>query len=224
MKLDYDWDRDGAQRELQRALQLNPGSSWVHHWYAHSLEAQNRLEDAMKEMRAALDLDPLSIPINWDIGTELLSAKRTADAVEHLKKANDLFPNNPVIGYLRAEALYRQGQPESAHRVIEALKASEPEMMKQPFFVAFLGIAAGREGRIEEARRVLGQLEQVAKTQYVEPFVMLELCFVVKDHNRLNVWIKRMEEERSTMFVYLPLLAQFFENDPGVESLITKNR
>src|SRR5262249_30492315 len=41
VKLDYDWDREGAQRELQRAIQLNPGSSWVHHWYAHSLEAQN---------------------------------------------------------------------------------------------------------------------------------------------------------------------------------------
>src|SRR5581483_10191352 len=66
VKLDFDRDREGAQREFLRAMQLNPGFAYARHWYAHSLEAQGRLTEAIPEMRRALELDPLSIPINWD--------------------------------------------------------------------------------------------------------------------------------------------------------------
>ena len=52
-KLDYERDRGGGQREFLLALQLNPGFGWARHWYAHSLEAQDRMEDALREMRAA---------------------------------------------------------------------------------------------------------------------------------------------------------------------------
>src|SRR5579883_555332 len=53
VKLDFDRDRDAGQREFIRAIQLNPGLGYAHHWYAHSLEAQGRLEEAMVEMKKA---------------------------------------------------------------------------------------------------------------------------------------------------------------------------
>ena len=63
VKLDYEWNREAGQREFQKSLQLNPGSGWAHHWYAHSLETQGRIEDAMKEMRTALALNS-SMPMS----------------------------------------------------------------------------------------------------------------------------------------------------------------
>jgi hypothetical protein len=39
-------------------MQLNSGSAYARHWYAHSLEAQHRLPEAMIEMRKALEMDP----------------------------------------------------------------------------------------------------------------------------------------------------------------------
>ncbi len=77
-------------------MQLNPGSGYVHHWFAHSLEAQGKLDQAMREMRASLALDPLSLPIHWDVAHELILAKRYDEALSHLKQSLELFRNHPI--------------------------------------------------------------------------------------------------------------------------------
>lgn len=221
VKLDYEWDRDGAQRELQKALQLNPGSGWVHHWYAHSLETQNRLYDAMREMRTALDLDPLSIPINWDIGSELLYARRYPEALRHVDKAMELFPNVPLFGFEKAEAYYCTGDSKAAHAVVQKMKSAGPEILDDPFFIAFFGSAAAREGRRAEALQTLDRLERLRKKQYVEPIMAIELCSALNDRERLGVWMKRASEERSTLYLYLPLLERIFDNNPGTRALLS---
>ncbi len=218
VKLDYDWDPGGAQRELRRALDLNPGSGWVHHWYAHSLEAQGKLDDAMKEMRAALDLDPLSVVIYWDIGSELLMAKRYDDALTLLAKANDLFPNFPIILFEQAEAYYRKGDHAASERAMETFKSTHPEMAKDPTMLALLASAAARAGRREEARRMLDQVEQFHRTQYVEPVLALAVCETLGDRAAVRRWLDRARQERSTMFLYAPLETYFYNDDPEAKT------
>lgn len=203
VKLDYDRDREGAQREFLRARQLNPGSGYAQHWYAHSLESQGKLQETMREMRIARDLDPLSIPINWDIAGELLEAGRPDEALLELKKDNELFPNVPIFSYLEAQAWWRKGDLESAHRTLETLRSAQPDLAKDPTFLAVFGADAGRQGRPAEARRILDRLEQMHRTQYVEPVMVLELCAALKDTRAFELWLKRADEERSTFFVYL---------------------
>jgi TolB-like protein/Tfp pilus assembly protein PilF len=212
VKLDYDWDPDGAQRELRRALDLNPGSGWVRHWYAHSLEAQGRLDEAMREMRAALDLDPLSVVIYWDIGNELLTAKRYDEDLALLARANELFPNFPIVLWEQAEAYYQKGDHDSWRRTIETIRSSHPEMIKDPSFLAWLGSASARDGRRAEAQQILDQVEQFHRTQYVEPLMVLGLCLTLGDKTAFHRWLARARDERSTMFLYAPL-ATFFYND-----------
>jgi TolB-like protein/Flp pilus assembly protein TadD len=224
VSLDYDWDRDAAQREFLRALELNPGSGWAHHWYAHSLETQGRLDEAMKEMRAALALDPLSLAIYWDIGTELITARRYDDALAHLKKGDDLFPNFWLLSWEKAEVYYAKHDLPSANREIEKMKASNPELAGVPSFIAILGTFAARDGRRAEARQLLDRLEQLHKTQYVEPFLVIEMASALGDRERLRVWLQRLVEERSSLYLYLPLSASYFDPSPELDALIAKIR
>lgn len=216
VKLDYDRDRGGAQREFVRAIQLNPGSGYAHHWYAHSLEAQGHLEEAMKEMRAALDLDPLSLPINWDIASEMECAGRYDEALQRLQKATELFPNNPVLAFLQLEAYYKKGDRERARRVVESLRASQPEMAQDPMFLSMTGIEAALEGRRGETRQILDRFERLRQTQYVDPFMAILLCSALNDKKQLLLWLKRADEERSTMFVYLPMMKDLYGLDPAI--------
>lgn len=222
VKLDYEWDREGAQREFHRALQLDPGSGWVHHWVAHSLEAQGRLDEAMKEMRAALALDPLSIPIHWDIGNELLSAGRFDEAVKFLDHAKELFPAYPIIEWESAAAQYHKGDRQTAIRIVDTLLAENPELTKEPAFLALKGTAAMWAGRRAEAQQILDQLEQIRKTRYVEPFTILELCSALGDHDKLMVWIRRAYDDRSSSFLYTPLMGYLYDNDAGVKAFLAK--
>lgn len=215
VKLDYDRDREGGQREFLRAIQLNPGSGYAHHWYAHSLEVQGRLDEARKEMRAALDLDPLSIPINWDIGSELLCAGKVDEALRHLKKAADLFPNIPVFAFLQVSAYAYKGEGEPAKRLVESLKTTQPGMADDPLFLSTYGMEAVLNGRHSEALAILDRMERLRQTRYVDAFMALPLCAALHDRRRERLWLARGEEERSSMFVYLPMMQAFYHLDPA---------
>ncbi len=205
VKLDYDGDIEGAQREVRRALEINPNFGWARHWLAHTLEAQQHFDEAMKEMRAALSLDPLSVPIQWDIGNELLLTGRYADADRQLKQAAELFPNVSTIAYMRMEALVREGKLGEAKQLMESVKKSSPDDMKQPFFIAYEATLEVYSGHPEPGRKALAELEDLRKKIYVEPFSVLELCAALHDEKALELWRGRMREERSTLYAYMPV-------------------
>ncbi|MBZ5607099.1 MAG: tetratricopeptide repeat protein [Acidobacteriia bacterium] len=222
VKMDFEWDLEGARREFQRALQLDPGSGWVHHWVAHSLEAQGRLDDATKEMQVALALDPLSIPIHWDIANELLAARKFDDAVKFLEHAEELFPGYPIIEWERAAAYELRGDRRRAVGIVETLLAQNPDLTKEATFLGLKGMAAAWAGRPAEARAILTELEQIRKKQYVEPLTTLLLCSALGDHDSLMLWIKRAYEDRSTMYLYAPMSWFFYNDDAGVKAFLEK--
>jgi eukaryotic-like serine/threonine-protein kinase len=210
VKLDYDWDRAGAVQELERALQLNPGSAWAHHWYGHALETQSRFDEGTEQLRMALALDPLSIPLYWDVGNELIGAKRYDDALQLLAKATELFPNVAFLLMEKAVAFYGKNDVSSAHGVVEEMRSLGPGVMDDPLFISFFGAAAVREGRRAEGARALDRLEQLHGKQYVEPAMAMWLCVALKDEKRRKVWEQRLLDERSAIFLYQPLFERFW--------------
>src|SRR5262249_23097190 len=44
VKNHYDWDWPGAERELKRAIELNPNYATAHQWYSSHLEATGRMD------------------------------------------------------------------------------------------------------------------------------------------------------------------------------------
>ncbi len=62
------WDWPTAERELNRAIELNPNSAVAHHWKGVYLSIRGRLNEAKTEMYRALELDPLSLIVMTDIG------------------------------------------------------------------------------------------------------------------------------------------------------------
>ncbi len=68
VKSTQDWDWAGAEREFQRAINLNPRYASAHHWYAMScLVPLARLDEAMEELLRAQALDPVSSIISREI-------------------------------------------------------------------------------------------------------------------------------------------------------------
>src|SRR5262249_20217932 len=63
-----DWDFAGSERELRRAIQLNPGYATAHHWYAYRLLAAGHSARAVSEVRRAREIDPTSLVVNRDVG------------------------------------------------------------------------------------------------------------------------------------------------------------
>lgn len=93
MKMTQDWDFDGAERALQRALELDPDSALAHRDYAIFLNSMGRFDESLAEIRNALRLEPTSVLNNRLYGMILFYARRFNEATAQLERTVDLDPD-----------------------------------------------------------------------------------------------------------------------------------
>src|SRR5438876_3143529 len=90
----YDWDAPAAERELRRAIELNPRVANAHYFYANCLTAHGRLAEALAEARRAHELDPLNPEVATGLPWALYVARRYDEAIAVQQKSLDLDPGS----------------------------------------------------------------------------------------------------------------------------------
>src|SRR4029453_3777761 len=56
VNLRYDWDWSATEREIKRAIALNPNYATTYHWYADYLVVMGRLDEAMFQLNKPQNL------------------------------------------------------------------------------------------------------------------------------------------------------------------------
>lgn len=93
VRVNYDHDWDGAEKEFRRAIELNPNYATGHQWYASFLVSMKRLQQAEAEIDKASMLDPLSLIINATRGETRYMAGDSISAIKLCLHAQELDPN-----------------------------------------------------------------------------------------------------------------------------------
>jgi TolB-like protein/Tfp pilus assembly protein PilF len=89
-------DLESAERELSRALDLNPNYTMALVWHGLVLTAQGRYADAAARNREAFRLDPLSPIVNTNVGFDALRFGDLAESRTRFSAAMEIDPNFPV--------------------------------------------------------------------------------------------------------------------------------
>ena len=89
LKLHYEWDFDGAERDFRRAVELDPNIANT--GYAALLSVRGRFDEAIAESKIALEIDPNSIGVNRDHGRILYLARRYDEAIIHFQRHSEVF-------------------------------------------------------------------------------------------------------------------------------------
>lgn len=106
---DFEWKHDEAEREYQRATELNPNYATAHHWHAEHLAAMGKRKEALDEIKTALEVDPLSLIING-IAAAIYGLNGDYDrSLEQAKKTVDMDPNFQRSHIYLGEAYQRKG-------------------------------------------------------------------------------------------------------------------
>ena len=72
-RMNFDWDWAGAEKDLKKAVELNPNSVLALDAYTNFLQiVGDRPEEAVELLKRALDIDPLSPGLHHDLGTTYL--------------------------------------------------------------------------------------------------------------------------------------------------------
>ncbi|MFL5617332.1 MAG: protein kinase domain-containing protein [Gemmatimonadaceae bacterium] len=174
----------GAERELLRALELNPGNG-PRGWYALLLAGMGRVDEAVQQNRRVTELDPFSL-LGSVNGAWLRYVARDYDgAIEESRRAleiNDAWaPAYSELGLIYAQ----KGMDDAATRA--ASKAVELGGPQVSAWQANLAYVHARAGRRAEAERFL----KLAKTHPWEGFTIARAYVGLGEPDSAFAWLDR---------------------------------
>lgn len=185
VKLSFDWDWPGAEREFRRALELNPNLASGHAGYAHYLLTLGRSEEAIQELGQLYNVDPLFPQSHVGLPYTLWSLRLYEEAVEAAKKGDD----QRVIALSRIE----QGrQDEAVAAADRGMKAA-----RNPVILAQLAYVYARAGMKDKARTILNGLEAQVKQRYVCGFNVACVYVGLDEKENAYAWLERAYRDRS---------------------------
>jgi TolB-like protein/Flp pilus assembly protein TadD len=165
----FEFDRAGGEKELRRAIELNPNYATAHHWLGLDLLAvTKRFDEAISEMKRAEELDPLSAVISADAGLVFILARRYDEAIAQTKRALSLEPNFFNALYTLGYAYDGKGMHTEA--IVEYRKALD--LNNDPYAKAFLVRSLAKSGRRADALKLLEELKSEATTRYVPNYCL----------------------------------------------------
>jgi tetratricopeptide (TPR) repeat protein len=88
----WEWDVPTAEREFQRAIELNPKDAEAHHWYATALLTLSRYPEAIEQIEIARKLDPQSSSVAADRAIILYGSGRKEEGVALLEELQTAEP------------------------------------------------------------------------------------------------------------------------------------
>ena len=214
------WDWVTAEKEFQRALQLNPGNALARMFYAQFLAARGRNEEALREGRRSLELDPLSLPLQTTYASVLIGAGRYDDAIalcqETLRMNAGFFWAHEHLWRAYAqkgrfeEALAEARTAFSAQGDAEVVNALERGQRQ-----------AGYAGAMREAAETLAAR---AGKRYVMSFRVALMYAHAGEKAAAIDWLERAHAQHGAMLEYIRISPEFRElrPDPRFQDLLRR--
>jgi TolB-like protein/Flp pilus assembly protein TadD len=189
-----DWDWPGAEREFQRAIQLNPRYPTAHHWYAMSvLVPMGRLDEALEQMLLAQSLDPVSSIIARDVAVIYCYRRDFEAALDQCDQTIELNPHfAPAYLTLGLIQEQRRDFDESAAAFRRAVDLAPQSPRMQGALARTLALS----GKADKARATLRMLSELAVTRYVSPFEFLTIHFAMGELDKGYAWLGKACDDR----------------------------
>jgi Tfp pilus assembly protein PilF len=169
--LERDWR--AAEPHFRRAIEINPRSSLAQGYYGFFLAVgKQRDADAVAQVTLACELDPLSPFIHGLAASAFQVLGHHVAADRAARRALELQADYMLALWMRGLALCGLGRAEEAIEVFERAVT----LSHVPLFVGLLGQAFARAGRLEDAARLLSELDERAERgEYVPAFAWLTI-------------------------------------------------
>ncbi len=205
----YDYNYPAAEKEFRRAIELSPNDAYAHSMFGWLLVATKRFDESIAEHERARSLDPFSGEANFLLGQSLYFARRYDQAIEQLRNtidlASDFWPAHDLLGF----AYEANGRlPEAIGEFQKARQIAGT--IAEP--LASLGRAYALEGQVAEARKVLAELRELTKNNYVPPYNFAVIYAALGDKDQAMASLQKAFDERSWYVTDLAV-------DPKVDNL-----
>lgn len=220
----YERDWAAEERELKRAVQLDPNSSFAHSMYAVHLATVGR-KAAIQEIDTALALDPFS-PMVHSLASYVFLATREDDrAIREARRAAEIDPTFAEGHINLAMALGNKGQFDEAFAEwLRYLSLDGDAELAQELGTAARKISGPGDPGQKLAHITLSYYQKKSKTQYVAPLAVAGAYMDLGDKDRAFEWLNKAYQEHSTGLFAIAVVPGFdpLRSDPRFQELLRR--
>jgi tetratricopeptide (TPR) repeat protein len=196
----YGWDLAREERELRLAIEQNPRSFEGYFWLSLCLGVIGRFEEALSLARRGVQAEPRSANAQAAVGWAYFGIGRYDEARLEFSHATALDPEAAFPLWSLGLTQQQTGRFEEAIETLE--RGVEVTRREQFFQLALLGSALAAANRKPEARAILDELHEKAKSVYVPPFDLAVLLVALGEKDETLKMLERAYDERNALLWY----------------------
>ncbi|MCX6173793.1 MAG: protein kinase [Ignavibacteriales bacterium] len=222
VKMFYDWDWKGAEKEYKRAIELKPNDAEAHSWHAYyRMIIERKSDDALIEAKGVLDLDRRSFLANYFVGTILYYTKQYDSALNQFQNMVDLDIDPALDELYMADCYAEQKRYDEALALLER-NATKYGRTNDNLFA--LGRVYAKIGKKSEAQEIISELHTREKKQFVRALYFVEIYIELGELVHAFDALQKAYEQRDEQLVELSVnpLYDPIRNDPRFKELVKK--
>lgn len=220
----FDWA--GAEKELKRALELDPNSAEANGAYFQYLSGIGRANEALSYAIRADELNPEATPGGL-VAFACFNARQYDKAIELYRKNIEKNPDGAHGHILLGETYVAKGMADEGVAMMQKGVALDVSLAKTPERwdrYPMLAYAYAAAGRRREALKILDEQKRLAKQRYVSPLNFVIIYTGLGDKDRAFEWLERGIEQR-TRLIYRIKARPIFDplrSDPRYAELVRR--
>ena len=179
--LNYEWNWAAAEREFQRAHELDPDDPGVLSDIGNFYETVGRFDDALSMREASRKLAPTSAVMVANVGTSYFSARRYSEAIEAYSRALELDPRQAWAHRGIGRCYMYTGRPSEG---LDEIRKASDLFGDDARSLAVLGNAYAVAGDRAKAIEILTELERRATTEYVAYYFLAMIYAGLEDETK----------------------------------------
>ena len=217
----HDWDLAATEREFNYALALTPNFGCAHLTRSYYLSWKGWRTEALAELAKSRELDP---GYSFD-ATEAATYYQVRDYQGLLQAGRKELASNPeewLAHYFLGTGFEGLGRPaEAIPEYQKAIKISDGDQDA----AAALAHAYAAAGRKNEAVKILRELEQKSRTEYVSPYMIATIYAGLGDKQKAFEFLEKAYHERCwdlTWSLRSDLRIDNLRSDPRFQTLLQR--
>ncbi len=176
-----------AEKEFQRALELDDNYVPAHQWYALYLAARGHMDESVNQMQYAKRLDPLSPSVHAGLAYMQYFARNYDQAIESSRTALQLNANSiPAHAVMGWALLEQKNYPQAIEELQTAAKLSG----NVPVYVGALARAYALSGDTSKAKALLVEEDKVHPQPGGSGTALAAAHLAIGDNDRALHWLE----------------------------------
>jgi eukaryotic-like serine/threonine-protein kinase len=221
VKAYLDWNWFSAEKEFQRALELN--RYWVtHYWYGILLTSSGRYEQAEEQIRCGIELEPLSPVVLHGAAWNALALHRFKVSIERCMRGLESDPDSFLLRFWLGMVYEMQAKHQEA--IQEFQTAVDLCAAGVSYIVGGLGHAHATAGNRLEAFRIIEELLERAKREPVDLIAVAVIYAGLAEAEQALTYLEKAADARgmSGLLVNADPRYDTLRSDPRFQELLKR--